>query len=952
MQNSPFEPVDRRTHWEHVKKLFHAVAELSGAERDRFLAEACGEDSALRKAVERLLVHHEAAGSFLDVPAWSPASEGRGTLVAGEVLLDRFTIVRLIGSGGMGEVYLAFDSEVGEQIALKTIAPELARDVQMLQRLKKEIQLSRRITHPNICRIFDLERAGSGRDGRLFLTMEFVAGETLASHLRRRQTLGVAEALPLIEQISSGLTAAHKAGVLHRDLKPANIMLQMDGERVARVVITDFGVAKSVALDADSPATRTGEVLGTLAYMAPELLSGIPASIASDVYALGLIILEMCTGKTVLRPEGPGTGIDRLDPTWRTVILTCLDPDPTKRFSNAGDVAQALGRPRRTQNMIWRRAGLISGLALAVLAGALGLFFVYAGGPHRPTATTMLVTPTVNFTHDSQLDGLTDVLRQQLSQSAIISLWNSGRLPTVLREMRRDPKALIEPTEWREISLRENVPLVVFWNVTRLGDAYVLSARVEQVGPNPARPQREWDRTERALSKPQLFDAVRELSLWIRKLDGESNAELSLHDRLPQDTTTSSWEALDLFHNAEQRKESGDSEKAVALLNQALVADPSFALAHSRLGDILMSMRRDREALSHWAVAIDEFHKQKLTKREAYRIRAMYAIDAGDLTSAEGTLLVWLQEYPQEYIPAYYLGYVYRMQGKLDESLRLLDTARARHGDEYYVSVSLAQTYLARGAYNPVLEICARLRKTGHPEAADQFEGTARLLGGDPSEATQMFSHMAGSGDVPSRSRGYLLVARAEAEQGRFAEAHAALEKGIEFDRDTNQPAARAEKLLALAYLTRDRPALARGFALESSRAYPSPDICMGAGTILARLGFVDLAASEAPCIGSLAGSPRFQVMQLRLQGEIGLAKRQMRTAIRALEQAAALDAPLNAPVYLARAFAISGDVERARMLYNDILRRPGILWQNAETVLPGIQREITDESRGLGDRR
>jgi serine/threonine protein kinase len=951
MQNSPTEPADSRARWDRVKELFHAAVDLSKADRDRYLMEACGEDSGLRAGVEHLLAHHAAAGTFLDDPAWSPALEDRGALVAGEVLDDRFKIVRLIGSGGMGEVYLAFDSEIGEQIALKTIAPKLARDERMLHRLKKEIQLSRRVTHPNICRIFDLERTGSGPDGRLFLTMEFVAGETLAKYLQRRKALDMAEALPLIRQTSAGLAAAHEAGVLHRDLKPANIMLQMDGERVARVVITDFGVARSVALDPDSRATRTGEVPGTLAYMAPELLSGAPASPASDIYALGLIILEMCTGTTSLRPAGPGSGIDTLDPAWRAVILTCLDADQNRRFSNARDVARALDQPLGTRPVFWRPPVLSAALVAAVLA-ALALIFAYSRRPQYPHAAAMLVTPVVNFTHDSQLDGLTELLRQQLSQSAIISLWNPGRLPTVLREMRRSPEASIGPAEWREIALRENTPLVAFCNLTRLGDAYVLSVRVEQIGPNPARPQREWDQTERALSKPQLFDAIREVSLWIRKLNGESNAELSLHDRLPQDTTTSSWEALDLFHRAEQYKESGDSEKAVALLNQALITDPNFAMAHSRLGDILMSMRRDREALSHWAIALDEFHKQNLTKREEYRIRALYAIDSGDLSSAEGTLLVWLQEYSREYLPAYYLGYVYRMQGKLDESLRLLDTARDRRGDEYYISASLAQTYLARGAYNLVLDTCARLRKIEHPEAADQFEGAARLLGGDANAASQVFSHMTNSGVVSFRSRGYMLLARVEAERGRVAEAVAVLEKGIECDRDTNQSANRAEKLLALAYLRRNQPAMARGFALEATRAYASPDICAAAGVILARLGFVDLAASEASCIGSVAGSPRFQVMQLRLLGEIGLAKGQMRTAIRLLEQAAAQDAPLNPPDYLARALALSGDIERARMLYDEILSRPGILWQNAETGLPGVQREIMDESRALADRR
>jgi len=650
MQNSANEPERRRARWNRVKEIFHATAALPEEERDGYLAGTCEQDQELRGEVERLLAHDDATGSFLEDGAWSPAIESVGRLENGMVLNERFQIVRCIGSGGMGEVYLAFDLEIGEQIALKTISPELARDYQMVQRLKKELQLSRRVTHPNICRLFDLERVGAGPDGQLFLTMEFVAGETLGSYLERHGPVGAADAVILAQQISDGLAASHEVGVLHRDLKPTNIMLQMDGNRVARAVIMDFGVATSVAMDDDARLTRTGEMPGTLAYMAPELLAGMAASPASDIYALGLILLETRTGSTKLRSDGPGSGIDRLESAWRAAILKCLEMDPAKRFATARQAHQAFDLLRIARTG-WRRLAQPGGLAVAALA-IVAIVVVATRNPRYPQAT-MLVTPVANFTQDSQLDGLTEVLRQQLSQSAVLNLWNPGRLPAVLGEMRLSLKMPIEPVVWREISLRENAPLVVFSNVTRLGDAYVLSVRVEEVGPNPARAQREWDHAERGATKEQLFDAVRETSLWIRKLGGETNAELSLHDRLPQDTTTSSWEALDLFHKAEQQKQNGDPEKAVVLLNQAILTDPRFAMAHSRLGDILTSLRRDREALAQWAVAIDESHKQSLTKREEYRIRAVYGLDSGDLNAAEGPLLLWLQEYPRDYLPPY-----------------------------------------------------------------------------------------------------------------------------------------------------------------------------------------------------------------------------------------------------------------------------------------------------------
>lgn len=944
MRNWHSDPGGHRASWLRIKELFHAAESLSKTERAVFLSAQCRDDTETREAVERLLAH-ASAGSFLDAPAWRPTVSNSGAFSPGDVINDRFRILRLLGRGGMGEVYVAFDSEVGDAVALKTLGPEFARNAQMLQRLKTEIQLSRRVTHPNICRVFDLGRTKGDSDEKFFLTMEFIDGPNLAEYLQCHKTTAE-EALRIVSQLCQGLNAAHESNVIHRDLKPSNVVLELRGERSVRAVITDFGIAKSVVDHADLPVTRTGEVPGTIAYMAPEVLSGSASSKQSDIYALGLIALEIRTGSTQLRPEGVGSGIDRLESRWRKAILKCLSPDPTKRFASSRALEHSL---KGADKSTIKRSLLISVVG-AIVALVIGVALLVNWRPHALGNRTVVVTPLTNLTRDPRLDGLTEVLREQLGQSPRIRLWSQDRLSAVLREMRINPQPVIEPAVWREISLRENANLVLFWNVTQLADTFVLSARVENVGRNPARPEREWDHTERAKSIQNLLDAVHGTSLWMRHLSGETEVELSAHDKLPQDMTTSSWEALDLYHRAEVSKQAGDPEKAIIFLEQALLSDPSFAMAHARLGDILMSLRRDREALVHWATAIDASHKQNLTSREEYRIRGIYGIDSGDLSSAEGALLRWLQEYPLDYLPAYYLAYVYRMQGKLSESLRLLQEARTRNGDAYYVLSSFAQTYLAQGNYQETLTICTRLRQEHHSDAADQFEGVARLLLGDFGRAELHFRNMTNSATSAFHSRGYLLLARAEAEQGHIQQAAAELGKGIDFDRDNNLRAARAEKLLALAYLQRSDRELARALALEAVRAYPSPETCTNAGTILARVGFITLAASQGSCVRSLNEVPRFQAMQMRLQGEIALARGEIKNAVRLLEQAAALEPPLNVPDYLIRALALSGDLQRTRMLCKEVLRRPGILWLNAETALPGIQREITDESKSLFD--
>src|ERR1022692_851289 len=224
-------------------------------------------------------------------PSRSPAemSSPAGTalfvsLPAGDVVSGRYRIVRFIARGGMGEVYEAEDLELKGRVALKTLLPEIASDPRMISRFKQEIQLSRKIAHPNVCKVFDLARhpADSSPAPVILLSMEYLPGETLGQKLARAGRLSVDEALPIMRQMAAALDAAHAAGVIHRDFKTSNVMLVPSGGGV-RVVVTDFGLARNAGSDGETTATLPGRVAGTLDYMAPELLTGRPATVASDV---------------------------------------------------------------------------------------------------------------------------------------------------------------------------------------------------------------------------------------------------------------------------------------------------------------------------------------------------------------------------------------------------------------------------------------------------------------------------------------------------------------------------------------------------------------------------------------------------------------------------------------------------------------------------------------------
>ena len=315
------------------------------------------------------------------------------TFAEGQIVAARFRIVRFIAAGGMGELYEAEDSELHEHVALKTIRPEIAQDANAIARFKREAFLARQVTHPNICRIFDLFRHQPSGPGPAitFVTMELLAGETLADRLRRGR-LTVDEALPLVAQMAAALDAAHQVGVVHRDFKSNNVMLVPQPDGTPRIVVTDFGLAvrpEDIASGDHARPTMSGQILGTPDYMAPEQVEGGELTPATDVYALGLVMYEMVTGKrpfaaatplaaAVRRlsepPRPPGDLVPDLDHTWESAILRCLERRPGDRFARAGDVVKELDTPSRSRFLTPDRVRVAMGVALLAVVAAVGTF--------------------------------------------------------------------------------------------------------------------------------------------------------------------------------------------------------------------------------------------------------------------------------------------------------------------------------------------------------------------------------------------------------------------------------------------------------------------------------------------------------------------------------------------------------------------------------------------------
>jgi len=386
-------------------------------------------------------------------------SEDEGRFVPGTLLGGRYRILSLLGRGGMGEVYRAMDLTLGQSVALKFLPEEASRNQRLLERFHGEVRVARLVSHPNVCRVYDIGEI----EGMPFISMEYVDGEDLAGLLTRIGRLPADKAVDTARRLCAGLAAAHDRGVIHRDLKPQNIMMNKRGE----VVIMDFGLA-AIASELTGAEARNG----TPAYMSPEQLKGAGVTAKSDLYALGLVLYELFTGKKPFDAQSVQQLVDMqesahltsmtsvaadIDPAVEKIIRRCLDPDPAKRPATALSVLAAL--PGGDPLAAALAAGETPSPEMVAAAKAVGMpkrvsvpclllvvAFLFASVPIRQVRTAMV---------HGTLDQTPDVLAHRgreiaadfgyTAKPADTAIWLEHR-PEILAYLRRKPA----PHKWDE----------------------------------------------------------------------------------------------------------------------------------------------------------------------------------------------------------------------------------------------------------------------------------------------------------------------------------------------------------------------------------------------------------------------------------------------------------------------------------------------------------------------
>ena len=399
--------------WERVAEIFEAARGLAPKERAAFLEKACLGQDTLRERVEELLANNKEAeaNGFLE-----RAPEVNSMELAPGTELGHYKLVRLIGAGGMGQVYEATDTRLDRTVAIKVLPPHVAGQPDVRARFEREARTISQLNHPHICTLYDVGR----ENGVDFLVMEHIEGETLAERLEKR-ALPLDQALQRGIEIADALDKAHRHGVVHRDLKPGNVMLTKSGAK-----LLDFGLAKPMAMPSQvgsekataTKMTQEGTIIGTFQYMAPEQLEGKEADARTDIFTLGSVLYEMVTGRTafegnskasliaaILEHEPPAMSTlqTMTPPVLDHVVRMCLEKDPDERWQSASDVMRQLKwitgegssttvlPPAKTRSRLV--PAIATGIVGALLAG-LALWALVGSEPAEPTRRVSINLPT------------------------------------------------------------------------------------------------------------------------------------------------------------------------------------------------------------------------------------------------------------------------------------------------------------------------------------------------------------------------------------------------------------------------------------------------------------------------------------------------------------------------------------------------------------------------------
>ena len=879
-------------------------------------------------------------------PTAARPSPSAGPLLIGQRFGPRYRIVKLLGIGGMGAVYQAWDSELEVVVALKVIRPEATTDPREVaaieRRFKQELLLARQVTHKNVVRIHDLGEIG----GIKYITMSFVQGSDLATVLQRQGTLPVPAALKIMREIASGLLAAHEAGVVHRDLKPANIMIE--GEHA---IIMDFGIARSSGGPPQPPPDATlpdgvprparnashtvaGSVIGTITYMPPEQARGEAVDQRADMYSLGLIVADMLLGLTrrgdvtamedlqrrMTEPPPPLRSVDpRIPEAFDRIILRLLEPDPRARFQTTADLVAALDRlddngvPLPLIRRLTPRLMAATAVIVAALLG--GTFFVTRQALAPPVEyepVSVVIADFQNNTGVTAFDNVVEAtLRRALEGASFITAYDRIRLRSTVGV--RPPERLDEVAA-REIAVKQGLNVVVAGTIDPQGSGYNVAVKAVQAvtGNVIATANR------RAANQEEVLTATTRLAASVRTALGDETSE---SDQIFAMTSLSatSLDVIRLYVDGMELLSNNRLEEARQKFAAAVELDPKFGVVYTSLASALRNLGRPQEAEKYLNESLR--YLDGMTERERLSTRGYFYLAGGDYVNCVKEYDDLIERYAADVVGrnqrAVCMTKLRDMRGAMTEMQYVVDrlpnraifrnnlALYANYAGDFEVADKEARA-LPPGEYAALALAMAQLGQGQRREAIATYEQLAKM--------SPLGASIAAAG-----------LADVAVVEGRFSDAVRILEEGATRDLATKGLDAAARKYAALAHaeLARGRKptaTIAAEKALANSKAvkirFLAARTFIEAGEFDRARPIIDGLASE------LQAEP--QAHAKILEGELALKNGDARQAIKLLEEANnQLDTWIGRFV-LGRAYLEAGAFVQADSEFDRCIKRRG----------------------------
>ena len=652
-------------------------------------------------------------------------------LTTGSTFAGRYQVIEELGHGGMGRVYKVQDTDIKEKVALKLLRPEISLDKETLERFSNELKLARKISHRNVCRMFDLGRA----EGTTFITMEFVPGEDLKSFIHRAKQLSIGTAISIARQVCEGLEEAHRLGVVHRDLKPGNIMIDKDGD----AKIMDFGIARSLS---GRGVTSAGVLIGTPEYMSPEQVEGKDIDQRSDLYSLGVILYEMVTGRLPFAgdtplsvahkhkyeaPEDPKKLNPQISEDLARVILKCLAKDRNERFQSAAELGAELGRIEQglptTDRIIGKKKALTSKeitvkftpKKLLILAAGLIVLVVIAILLWHPPShkkgqivssgkPSLAVLPFENYSGDASLEnwryGFPELLITGLSSSKYLKVLRQDEVNGVLKKLNLTEGKALTSDNIKKIAQEAEVTSLLKASFVKAGPNLIITAALVsgQTGETQATLSMKAQTIENILGGG-LDGLVKEIKQGLNITQEQMASDIDVEIGK---VMTRNPEALKFYVEGERFHLDLKNAEAIDSFKKAVELDPEFAIAYRMLGAVYTNLGQSAKSKESYEKAFRL--KDRMPPREYYILQGdYYRQSEATYPKAVEMYKKVLDIYPDDYLGNHQLAFTYFALGELNLAIEQWSKLFKSRPRDLIIYANVASGYSELGEYEKAI---------------------------------------------------------------------------------------------------------------------------------------------------------------------------------------------------------------------------------------------------------